>query len=87
MKVTHLVPADANRWARQTSCAGEASGSPATSGTGFTRRRYDRYVQLLTRWATHIGTSPELVEMWLVERWSARVRETREGSRAEPTLF
>ncbi|AII07151.1 8-oxoguanine DNA glycosylase OGG fold protein [Rhodococcus opacus] len=57
------------------------------SVTGFTRRRYDRYVELLTRWATDIGTSPELVEMWLVQRWSARVREAREGSRAEPTLF
>ncbi|WP_072804161.1 8-oxoguanine DNA glycosylase OGG fold protein [Rhodococcoides yunnanense] len=55
--------------------------------TGFTRRRYDRYVELLTGWATDIGTSPELVEMWLVQRWSARVREAREGLHAEPTLF
>ena len=55
--------------------------------TGFTRRRYDRYVALLTRWATDIGTRPELVEMWLVQRWSARVREARFGSHAAPTLF
>jgi hypothetical protein len=55
--------------------------------TGFTLRRYDRYVALLTRWATDIGTRPELVEMWLVQRWSARVREARFGSHAAPTLF
>ncbi|KZF06791.1 MAG: hypothetical protein WBD41_12525 [Rhodococcus sp. (in: high G+C Gram-positive bacteria)] len=55
--------------------------------TGFTRRRYDRYVALLTKWATDIGTSPELVEMWLVQRWSARLREARDGSYAAPTLF
>ncbi|SNS95289.1 8-oxoguanine DNA glycosylase OGG fold protein [Rhodococcoides kyotonense] len=55
--------------------------------TGFTRRRYDRYVELLSSWATDIGTSPELVEMWLVQRWSARVREARDGRLAEPTLF
>lgn len=55
--------------------------------TGFTRRRYERYVELLTSWATDIGTSPELVEMWLVQRWSARVREARDGRLAEPTLF
>ena len=55
--------------------------------TGFTRKRYERYVELLTRWASDIGTRPELVEMWLVERWNARRREAREGRYAEPTLF
>ncbi|MGA9874168.1 MAG: hypothetical protein WBQ44_23915 [Rhodococcus sp. (in: high G+C Gram-positive bacteria)] len=55
--------------------------------TGFTRKRYDRYVELLTRWAGDIGTSTELIEMWLVQRWSARVREAREGTHAALTLF
>ncbi|QCB52021.1 hypothetical protein E5720_16210 [Rhodococcus sp. PAMC28707] len=55
--------------------------------TGFTRRRYDRYVQLLSNWAVDIGTSPELIEMWLVQRWSARKSEARFGSHAQPTLF
>lgn len=55
--------------------------------TGFTRRRYDRYVELLARWANQIGTSPELVEMWLVQRWSARLSQSREGIYAAPTLF
>ena len=29
------------------------------SVTGFTRRRYDRYIELITAWATDIGTSPD----------------------------
>ncbi|MCJ0978723.1 hypothetical protein MTX35_13475 [Rhodococcus sp. ARC_M12] len=57
------------------------------SVTGFTRRRYDRYVKLITAWATDIGTSPELVEMWLVQRWSARLNEARHGRYTAPTLF
>ena len=57
------------------------------SVTGFTRRRYDRYVELITAWATDIGTKPELVEMWLVQRWSARLNEARHGRYTAPTLF
>ncbi|WP_373453543.1 MULTISPECIES: 8-oxoguanine DNA glycosylase OGG fold protein [unclassified Rhodococcus (in: high G+C Gram-positive bacteria)] len=57
------------------------------SVTGFTRRRYDRYVELITAWATDIGTSPELVEMWLVQRWTARLNEARHGRYTAPTLF
>ena len=57
------------------------------SVTGFTRRRYDRHVELITAWATDIGTSPELVEMWLVLRWSARLNEARHGQYTAPTLF
>jgi hypothetical protein len=45
------------------------------SVTGFTRRRYDRYIELVTAWATDIDTSHELVEMWLVQRWSAGARD------------
>ncbi|WP_338890482.1 hypothetical protein [Rhodococcus sovatensis] len=55
--------------------------------TGFTRRRYDRYVELLTGWSNEIGTRPELVEMWLVQRWSARLHQARDGSFSAPTLF
>jgi hypothetical protein len=58
---------------------------PAVSG--FTRRRYDRYLELLQHWATACDAKPELVERWLVERWNARVMEARNGTRAEPTLF
>ncbi len=58
---------------------------PAVSG--FTRRRYDRYLELLQHWSESAGTTPELVERWLVERWNARVQEARSGSLAEPTLF
>lgn len=55
--------------------------------TGFTRRRYDRYLELLTGWSNEIGTRPELVEMWLVQRWSARLHLSRDGSFSAPTLF
>lgn len=57
------------------------------SVSGFTLRRYDRYVTLLNEWATQTNTHPELIEMWLVQRWSARLREARQGALAEPTLF
>lgn len=57
------------------------------SVTGFTLRRYDRYLELLGGWAQQAGTRPELVERWLVERWAARLHEARTGSQAEPTLF
>ncbi|MCL2536278.1 MAG: hypothetical protein FWE39_19125 [Nocardiaceae bacterium] len=57
------------------------------SVSGFTLRRYDRYLQLLNTWAMQVGTDPELIEMWLVQRWNARVHEARSGARAEPTLF
>ncbi|MDG3015262.1 hypothetical protein [Speluncibacter jeojiensis] len=60
-------------------------GDPSVSD--FTLRRYDRYVELLHDWAGAIGTRPELVEMWLVQRWNARVREARGGAPAQPTLF
>lgn len=55
--------------------------------TGFTVKRYQRYQQVLDAWARHADTCPELVERWLVERWTARVHEARTGQRAEPTLF
>ncbi|MGW6694945.1 8-oxoguanine DNA glycosylase OGG fold protein [Rhodococcus sp. NPDC054953] len=58
---------------------------PAVSG--FTRRRYDRYLELIRHWADVADTSPELVERWLVERWNARIEEARSGAQAEPTLF
>lgn len=57
------------------------------SVTGFTRRRYDRYIDLITSWANEIDTRPELVEMWLVQRWSARLDDARFGSYNAPTLF
>ncbi|WP_305094527.1 hypothetical protein [Prescottella sp. R16] len=57
------------------------------SVSGFTLRRYDRYLQLLDAWSQRVGTDPELIEMWLVQRWNARVREARSGAHAEPTLF
>ncbi|MFE3289402.1 hypothetical protein [Rhodococcus sp. NPDC059234] len=57
------------------------------SVSGFTLRRYDRYVTLLGDWAAQANTRPELIEMWLVQRWSARLREARQGALAEPTLF
>ncbi|PTR22921.1 hypothetical protein C8K36_110104 [Rhodococcus sp. OK519] len=57
------------------------------SVSGFTLRRYDRYLQLLNAWAMQVGTTPELIEMWLVQRWNARVQEARSGARSEPTLF
>lgn len=53
----------------------------------FTLRRYHRYVELLKTWADEIGTHPELVEMWLVDRWNARVVDARDGSHATPRLF
>lgn len=53
----------------------------------FTLRRYHRYVGLLSAWAARIGTRPELVEMWLVDRWTARVAEARDGAHATPRLF
>lgn len=53
----------------------------------FTLRRYERYVALVHSWALQIGTRPELVEMWLVERWNARLAEARDGSHATPRLF
>ncbi|NMM86168.1 hypothetical protein B2J88_17630 [Rhodococcus sp. SRB_17] len=57
------------------------------SVSSFTLRRYHRYNQLLTSWATKARTRPELIEMWLVKRWTARVAEARHGQRAMPTLF
>ena len=57
------------------------------SVSSFTLRRYHRYNQLLNAWATTAQTRPELVEMWLVKRWTARVQEARHGERAMPTLF
>ncbi|MBP1159819.1 hypothetical protein [Rhodococcus sp. PvR099] len=57
------------------------------SVSGFTLRRYDRYVALLNAWAAQANTHPELIEMWLVQRWSARLREARQGALVEPTLF
>lgn len=57
------------------------------SVSGFTRRRYDRYLDLLHRWAGETKSQPELVERWLVERWNARVQEAGSGALAEPTLF
>ncbi|MFZ2529204.1 MAG: hypothetical protein WAX14_16365 [Rhodococcus sp. (in: high G+C Gram-positive bacteria)] len=53
----------------------------------FTLRRYHRYTDLLTTWASLMTTRPELVEMWLVDRWHARIVEARDGSRATPRLF
>ena len=53
----------------------------------FTLRRYHRYVDLLTTWASLMTTRPELVEMWLVDRWHARITEARDGSHATPRLF
>lgn len=53
----------------------------------FTLRRYHRYVELLTTWAKLITTRPELVEMWLVDRWHARIVEAPDGSHATPRLF
>ena len=53
----------------------------------FTVRRYHRYVELLNTWAGLMATRPELVEMWLVDRWHARVVEARDGSHATPRLF
>lgn len=58
---------------------------PAVSS--FTRRRYDRYLELIQHWARTAETFPEIVERWLVERWNARVEEARSGALAEPTLF
>lgn len=55
--------------------------------TGFTLRRYTRYVDVLDSWAAQAETRPELVERWLVERWAARLHEARTGALAEPTLF
>lgn len=55
--------------------------------TGFTLRRYTRYVEVLNSWADRARTRPELVERWLVERWAARLHEARTGALAEPTLF
>lgn len=57
------------------------------SVSGFTLRRYDRYQELLRTWSIQARTHPELIEMWLVQRWNARVQEARSGARAEPTLF
>ncbi|MCW0190522.1 MAG: hypothetical protein OJJ55_04410 [Rhodococcus sp.] len=57
------------------------------SVSSFTLRRYHRYNQLVTSWATKTRTNPELIEMWLVKRWTARVAEARHGERAMPTLF
>ncbi|SDE22778.1 hypothetical protein SAMN05444580_112102 [Rhodococcus tukisamuensis] len=57
------------------------------SVSGFTRRRYDRYLEVLQHWAATAGSEPELVERWLVDRWHARVVEARSGALAEPTLF
>ncbi|QBJ97885.1 hypothetical protein ERC79_19505 [Rhodococcus sp. ABRD24] len=57
------------------------------SVSGFTLRRYDRYQELLRTWSIQARTEPELIEMWLVQRWNARVAEARSGARAEPTLF
>ncbi|MDG3012618.1 hypothetical protein G4X40_20975 [Rhodococcus sp. D2-41] len=53
----------------------------------FTPRRYLHYLELLHSWARQADTEPELVEMWLVQRWNARVREARGGAPAQPTLF
>ncbi|BDQ21582.1 hypothetical protein RQN9TF_20440 [Rhodococcus qingshengii] len=58
---------------------------PAVSG--LTLRRYHRYTQLLSSWATTAQTRPELIEMWLIKRWMARVQEARRGGRAMPTQF
>ncbi|WP_442971962.1 8-oxoguanine DNA glycosylase OGG fold protein [Rhodococcus sp. YL-1] len=58
---------------------------PAVSG--LTLRRYHRYNQLLSSWATTAQTRPELIEMWLIKRWMARVQEARRGGRAMPTQF
>ncbi len=57
------------------------------SVSSFTLRRYHSYNQLVTSWATKTRTNPELIEMWLVKRWTARVAEARHGERAMPTLF
>lgn len=56
------------------------------SVTGFTTRRYRRYCELLDSWAYAAGTQPEIVEMWLVKRWSARLAQARNDVSA-PTLF
>ncbi|EHK83750.1 8-oxoguanine DNA glycosylase OGG fold protein [Rhodococcus pyridinivorans] len=53
----------------------------------FTLRRYHRYLELLNMWASLIATRPEMVEMWLVDRWHARICEARDGSHATPRLF
>ncbi|MCZ4546614.1 hypothetical protein BS618_19130 [Rhodococcus erythropolis] len=57
------------------------------SVSSFTLRRYHRYNQLLGSWATSAQTRPELIEMWLIKRWNARVQEARHGERTMPTLF
>ncbi|NMD64005.1 UNVERIFIED_ORG: hypothetical protein FNL38_109117 [Nocardia globerula] len=57
------------------------------SVSGFTLRRYHRYNQLLSSWATTAQTRPELIEMWLIKRWNARVHEARQRGSAIPMLF
>jgi hypothetical protein len=39
----------------------------------FTRKRYLRYCDQLHAWAGEADVSPELVEMWLLQRWLERV--------------
>ncbi|WP_424805941.1 hypothetical protein [Rhodococcus sp. 27YEA15] len=58
---------------------------PAVSS--FTLRRYHRYNQLLRSWATKAQTHPELIELWLVRRWNARVQKAQHGEHAMLTLF
>lgn len=43
----------------------------------FTPRRYQRYNDLLHRWADRTGTEPELIEHWLSRSW----RELESGPR------
>lgn len=44
---------------------------------GFTPRRYQRYNDLLHRWADEIGTDAELVECWLNRSWRELVNGPR----------
>lgn len=55
--------------------------------TGYTRRRYNRYLDLLESWSQTVQKPTELVECWLVNRWHARKMEVRSGHSYQPSLF
>ena len=54
---------------------------------GYTRRRYYRYLEVLDAWSQVTQAPPEMVESWLVNRWSARKMAARTGNWHHPTLF
>lgn len=50
--------------------------------TGWTRRRFSAYQEIVHRWAKEAGTEPDLVEMWLVASWNGRNSELTPMRRA-----